>query len=86
MLEALPRRYPTDLSDAEWAALEPSEGPLHRRAPQDDLEALGLVVQAVASEVAIAMLRYLGPPAAIGFEPAREGAGIGAIGPQHFQT
>lgn len=32
------------------------------------------------------MLWYLDAPAALGLEPAREGAGIGAIGPDQFQT
>lgn len=32
------------------------------------------------------MLRHLDAPAALGLEPAREGAGVGAIGPDQLQA
>ena len=51
-----------------------------------DLKALEFLFQAVALEMTVAVLRHFDTPTPLGFESAREGAGIGTVGSDQFQA
>ena len=50
------------------------------------MEAFRLVFSAVVPEVAVAVLRNLNASAPCGFEPTRESAYVGSVGPNRFQA
>ena len=58
----------------------------HDPAPRDHLEARRFLLQAVAPEVAVAVLRHFDAPAPFGLQPAGEGAGVGAVRPDQLQA
>src|SRR5918998_5304768 len=78
-------RQPLVILGEPSSVAQPSEGPFDHPSPRKHQKAAGFLLQPVAPQLPVAMMRHLRPPPSLILGPLAKPARVGAVGPQQLQ-